>query len=143
MTEITYTSHLENVAWETLKADLRADRFDNGRSPAQLQKSFENSFAVCLAWSDGRVVGTARVLSDGVCNAYLVDVWTATPWRRQGVASQMLRLLLARLPGQHVCLFTDDARALYEKLGFRPDTTGMEQVVGAWLANDTACSASP
>ena len=55
----------------------------------------------------------ARLLSDGVCNAYLVDVWTASSHRRQGIAAQMLRLLIDAVPGQHIGLQTDDAQALY------------------------------
>ena len=64
----------------------------------------------------------ARLLSDGVCNAYLVDVWTASSHRRQGIAAQMLRLLIAAVPGQHIGLQTTDAQALYESVGFRPAT---------------------
>ncbi len=68
--EIEYTSDLSGVDWPALKATLAEDRFDNGRTPDQLRRSFENSYAVCLAVAGGRVVGKARVLSDGVCNAY-------------------------------------------------------------------------
>ena len=62
----------------------------------------------------------ARLLSDGVCNAYLVDVWTASSHRRQGIAAQMLRLLIDAVPGQHIGLQTDDAQELYESVGFEP-----------------------
>ena len=37
----------------------------------------------------------ARLLSDGVCNAYLVDVWTMSVYRRQGIASRMICAALA------------------------------------------------
>ena len=60
----------------------------------------------------------ARLLSDGVCNAYLVDVWTMSAYRRQGIASR--RRLLDAVPGQHVGLQTDDAPELYRSLGFDP-----------------------
>src|SRR5687768_4576381 len=107
MMQITYTSDLRDVDWVQMKATLGADRFDNGRTPDQLRRSFEASYAACLAYSGDRIVGTARVLSDGVCNAYLVDVWTLTEFRRRGVARTMIEILLKRLRGQHVYTFTD------------------------------------
>jgi predicted GNAT family acetyltransferase len=126
---------LENVDWSHLKADLKSDHFDNGRSLEQYQSSFGNSFAVCMARDDARIVGNARALSDGVCNAYIVDVWTHSQYRRQGIATHMMNLLLERLIGQHVYLFTDDAQGFYRKLGFKEQGTGMGLVVGKWLGN--------
>jgi ribosomal protein S18 acetylase RimI-like enzyme len=111
---------LEGIDWPRVKADLAADDFDNGRSPEALRRSFEQSQHVAIARDGGRVVGTARLLSDGVCNAYLVDVWTASAHRRQGIATAMMRSLIERVPGQHIGLQTSEAQALYESLGFRP-----------------------
>ncbi|HSF81902.1 MAG TPA: GNAT family N-acetyltransferase [Anaerolineales bacterium] len=75
----------------------------------QIRQSFVNSHTVCLAYSGDRIIGSARSLSDGVCNAYIVDVWTLSDYRRQGVARRMLENLLDDLQGQHVYLFTDQA----------------------------------
>jgi GNAT superfamily N-acetyltransferase len=61
----------------------------------------------------------ARLLSDGVCNAYLLDVWTAATHRRRGIGARLVRTLLARVPGQHVGLQTSDAGPFYRALGFR------------------------
>lgn len=116
-----------------MKATLSVDNFDNGRSPEQLRTSFANSYATCLAYADERIVGTARVLSDGICNAYLVDVWTLTEYRRQGIARTMIEMLLEKLQGQHVYLFTDDVVDFYKRLGFQERPTGLEKVVGQWL----------
>ncbi|WP_256973352.1 GNAT family N-acetyltransferase [Nostoc sp. T09] len=133
---ITYKLHLENVDWEEMKATLSQDNFDNGRTPEQLKISFTNSYRTCIAYAGDRIIGTARVLSDGICNAYIVDVWTFTPYRRQGIASTMMRILLDELPGQHVCLFTDDVVDFYQQLGFKKLETCLEKVVGKWLIND-------
>ena len=125
-----------HVDWAQAKADLLADDFDNGRSPDALRRSFENSQHVVVVVDDDRVVGMARLLSDGVCNAYLLDVWTRNSHRRRGIATQMVRQLMARVPGQHLALQTDDAQALYTSLGFRPQPELMSIVVGTWLDND-------
>jgi ribosomal protein S18 acetylase RimI-like enzyme len=101
-----------------------------------LRRSFEQAQHVAVARDGDRVVGTARLLSDGVCNAYLVDVWTASSHRRRGIATQMVQLLLDAVPGQHVGLQTDDAQALYRSLGFRPQPEFMSLVSGRWLDNE-------
>jgi ribosomal protein S18 acetylase RimI-like enzyme len=127
---------LEGVDWERAKADLAADHFDNGRSPAALRRSFEQSQHVAIAWDGDRVVGMARLLSDGVCNAYLLDVWTSSSHRRRGVGRAMVEALGEAVPGQHVGLQTDDAQAFYESLGFRQQPDFMSRVSGRWLGND-------
>lgn len=129
----------DGIDWDEAKADLAADDFDNGRSPVALQRSFEQSQHVAFARDGARVVGMARLLSDGVCNAYLVDVWTQSSYRRQGIASQLVRMLMDEVPGQHVGLQTDDAQALYESLGFRPQPEFWSAVAGRWLDNDANC----
>lgn len=139
MFNITYSTTTANIDWEQLTADLRADDFDNGRTPDELRRSFENSAAVAFAkvassTRDGdRIIGKARALSDGVCNAYVVDVWTHSDYRRRGIATRLMRLLEEQLEGQHIYLFTDDAEAFYRALGYRPQGVGMSLVVGKWL----------
>jgi len=127
---------LDGIDWVQAKVDLKADDFDNGRSPEALRQSFQHSQHVAVARDGDRVVGMARLLSDGVCNAYLLDVWTASAYRRRGIASAMIRRLLESVPGQHVGLHTDDAQALYEALGFRSQPEFWSIVVGSWLDND-------
>jgi ribosomal protein S18 acetylase RimI-like enzyme len=129
-------SALDGIDWAQAKADLVADDFDNGRTAEALRRSFHQSQHVAFARDGDRVVGMARLLSDGVCNAYLVDVWTMSSYRRQGVASAMIRLLLDRVPGQHVGLQTNDAQAFYASLGFGPQPEFWSIVVGKWLDND-------
>jgi len=76
----------------------------------------------------------ARILSDGVCNAYMLDVWTAAPLRRRGVGSQLVHYLRDQVPGQHIGLQTE-TKAFYESLGFREQPLFMSTVVGDWLDN--------
>lgn len=129
-------SSLEGIDWTQAKADLAADSFDNGRSPAALEASFTRSQHVALARDGGRLVGMARLLSDGVCNAYLVDVWVTSTHRRRGIASAMVRRLIEQVPGQHIGLQTDDAQGLYRSLGFSSQPEFLSLVSGRWLDND-------
>jgi ribosomal protein S18 acetylase RimI-like enzyme len=136
MTDVVIDGSLAGIDWVQAKADLAADDFDNGRTAEALRRSFEQSQHVAFARDGGRVVGMARLLSDGVCNAYLVDVWTQSAYRRQGIASAMIRRLIDEVPGQHVGLQTDGAQELYQSIGFGPQPEFWSIVVGAWLDND-------
>jgi predicted GNAT family acetyltransferase len=133
---ITYSKNTTGVDWKRLKEDLAADDFDNGRTPEELKRSFENTAVVVFAFDGDRVIGKARALSDGVCNAYVVDVWTHSSYRHRGIASKMMELLAEDLVGQHIYLFTDDAEAFYERNGYQRQGIGMSKVVGRWLNRD-------
>jgi ribosomal protein S18 acetylase RimI-like enzyme len=133
---VTIDSSFAGIHWEQAKADLTADNFDNGRTAAALRRSFSQSQHVAFARDGDRLVGMARLLSDGVCNAYLLDVWTASAYRRRGIGSAMIVHLLDQVRGQHVGLQTDDAQPFYESLGFRSQPEFWSRVVGSWLDND-------
>lgn len=135
MNTVRIEDSLAGVDWEASKRDLAADDFDNGRSATALRLAFENSQHVAMAWLGDRVIGMARLLSDGVSNAYLVDVWTQSAHRRQGVGRAMVEQLCAAVPGQHVGLQTDQL-AFYRSLGFVEQPDFMSRVVGQWLHNE-------
>ena len=135
---VRYKESMEGVDWEALKAQLTADDFHNGRTTQQLRVSFENSQHVAIAWIDEqqtRVIGTARALSDRVGNCYVLDVWTETAHRNEGIATRMMQMLLDAVPGQHVYLQTDDAVDFYRKLGFQDQPVGMSVISGNYLEN--------
>lgn len=132
---IRYATTCDGVDWAALKTTLSADAFDNGRTPMQLERSFRASAHVAFARDGESIVGKGRALSDGVCNAYVVDLWTHSAYRRRGIGRRLLETLLAPLQGQHVYLFTDDNAAFYRACGFAPRGVGMERVVGTWLMN--------
>ena len=135
---VEYTNQSNEINWHNLKEDLIRDNFHNGRSSTQLRISFENSRIAIYVLDDTRCVATARALSDGVCNCYVIDVWTQSNYRQQGIARTMMNMIIAQVPGQHIYLQTDDAIAFYEKLGFQAQPEGLSMVSGVWLDNETA-----
>jgi len=131
---VHYKRELDGVNWGEMKATLREDSFDNGRTETQYKLSFENSFSTCIAYIDDKIIGTARVLSDGVGNAYAIDVWTLSKHRRKGIATRMMELLIEDLQGQHLYLQTDnDTLEFYVSMGFNKRPTGMNIVIGDYL----------
>ncbi|HIG40618.1 MAG: GNAT family N-acetyltransferase [bacterium] len=135
--DIEYTNDHGRIDWEALKQDLIADDFHNGRTARQLRLSFENSKIAIYVMHENRCIATARALSDGVCNCYVVDVWTQTNYRNKGIASEMMRRIINQSAGQHIYLQTDDAVPFYEKLGFKSQPEGLSLVSGEWLVNET------
>ena len=133
---VTFDTTLAGIDWEQAKSDLAADRFDNGWTAAALRRSFEQSQHVAFAREGDRLVGMARMLSDGVCNAYVVDVWTQSSYRRRGIASTLMRMLADAVPGQHIGLQTGDQQAFYAALGYAPQPEFWSLVSGRWLDND-------
>jgi GNAT superfamily N-acetyltransferase len=133
MTGVRLSTDLESIDWPKLRQALIDDDFDNGRTAEEYERSARGSALNVYALKGEEIVGNARLLSDGVCNAYIVDVWTRSDLRRRGIGRAMMERLLASCDGQHVYLFTDDMEPFYESLGFREQPTGMSKVVGAWL----------
>lgn len=133
MIDIRLSTDLESVDWSKLRQALIEDDFDNGRTADEYERSARGSALNVYAYQDDEIVGNARLLSDGVCNAYIVDVWTRSDLRRQGVGRAMMERLLGACEGQHVYLFTDDMQPFYESLGFSEQPAGMSKIVGTWL----------
>lgn len=133
---IEYSSTLDRVDWEALKSDLMSDDFHNGRTTDQLRRSFENSAHVAMAFDENRCIANGRLLSDGVGNALAVDVWTHSSYRKQGVATKIMQMLIAAVPGQHIYLQSDDAVEFYTKLGFWKQPEGLGFISGKYLENE-------
>ncbi len=95
--EVNYKRDCEEVDWDKMKAILKEDKWDNGRTVDQYKRSFMNSYAVCIEYVDGKIMGTARGLSDGVGNAYVVDVRTLSKYRNRGIARNMMEIVIQDL----------------------------------------------
>jgi ribosomal protein S18 acetylase RimI-like enzyme len=70
---------------------------------------------------EGRVVATARALSDGARSAWIGDVCVAEEWRGKGLGQAVVALLLEHprvRDADRVRLNTRDAQGLYERFGF-------------------------
>lgn len=99
-------------------------RTDN---PERLMQAFENSGLVLTLWESDRLVGLARVLTDGVTTAYLCDLAVEPDVQGGGVGKRMIDEILARLPGVELVLRDSNlSTGFYERLGF-------QEVENAWV----------
>jgi ribosomal protein S18 acetylase RimI-like enzyme len=102
---------------------LVADEYWNKDVPLdRLAAAMRGSTALVGARdSEGRLVATARAISDGSRNALVCDVAVAREQRGRGIGKALVGLLLdhpALRDVDRVRLHTRDAQRLYAKLGF-------------------------
>jgi ribosomal protein S18 acetylase RimI-like enzyme len=95
-----------------------------GRSRELVQSTVAGSARVLGLYrteqpEQGRQVGFARAISDGVSLAYLADVYVLAPYRGRGLGVELVREIVERSFGEiRWMLHTADAQGLYERLGF-------------------------
>ena len=95
-------------------------------SPERHRQAFEASRVTVFAYSGNLLVGFARALSDGVCQAAIYDVAVVPECQRQGVGARLMTALLSRLDGLNVILYASPGKEdFYRKLGLRKMKTGM------------------
>lgn len=95
--------------------------------PRRVWQMFENSSLVLTAWHDGRLVGIARVLTDGVLYSYLCDLAVEPDVQGLGIGRRLIEAVLERCRGTELVLRDSDISAgFYARLGF-------ERVYNAWM----------
>lgn len=134
--EVVFEDRLPTFAEHRAIADAVGwtHAFDEG----SLQASLDGSTAGVVAVQDGRAVGMARLVGDGVKYFYVQDLAVLPELHGEGIGAGLLDRLLvwiaAHAPADaFVALFaTEQGDALYRSRGFdRGDMTGMFRIVAA------------
>ena len=107
----------------------RESYWAGGRSISEVKKTIENSICFGVYTTGGRQIGFARIITDYVVFAWLLDVFIDPAFRGHGYGFRLVRhiLELESLQGVNgMGLRTQDAHGLYKKFGFgdipNPDT---------------------
>ncbi len=130
MGNITYRIDRDNVKWQQV-AEVLKDSGLSDHSPEEQEIIFKNSYAVVFVYDDDKIVGVARALSDGICQAAIYNVALYEEYHGNGIGRKLITLLLDQLKGQNIILYTHPRTiALYEKFGFRRSKTAMCAFVG-------------
>lgn len=99
---------------------LTSSYWATGRTVEQVQATIDNSLCFGV-YVDGRQIGFARVLTDTVAFAYLMDVFILEEYRGKGYAKILLKEIFSHtklVDVQKWLLGTTDAHALYRQFGF-------------------------
>lgn len=112
-----------DAAWNFLSAHAYWGRT---RTRADFDAQLASAWRVVGVYqaADGRMVGFARAVSDGVAFAYLADVYILQEARGQGLGKQLVHTMIDRGQGAGFrwALHTADAHGLYRQFGFGPPT---------------------
>ena len=113
------------VDWKALCAVFEAAPLGT-REPDKLRRAFERSYRVCFAYEGERMVGAARLLSDGEYYAAVYDVVVAPEWQGRGVGSKMLEQLMFGVDvGSFILVSALGKEPFYRKHGYSKLKTGM------------------
>jgi GNAT superfamily N-acetyltransferase len=92
------------------------------RSRATIVSLIREASRVVGLYHEGVQIGFARTVSDGASFAYLADVYVLPEYRGRGLGIELVKEAVDEGPyaDRRWLLHTEDAHALYEKLGFGP-----------------------
>ncbi|RXZ81706.1 N-acetyltransferase [Paenibacillaceae bacterium] len=122
VTELPTENHIydlyESLDWNSF---LQLDR-------SKLLLAMKQSWYAIYAYHDHLLVGTGRIVSDGIINAYVCGLGIHPNYRSQGIGTAIFRLLVeqCKQSNLHVQFFCEDALVpYYEKLNFKVFAVGM------------------
>lgn len=108
-----------DAIWDYLSTQAYWHRW---RTRAQVEAQVAGAWRVLGVYDDrtGDQVGFARALSDGICDAYLADVYVLPEHRGHGLGKALVARMVEEGPGADLrwWLFTADAHGLYTRFGF-------------------------
>ena len=103
--------------------------FAEGRDPEAVMRCLMGSNLVVTAWDGEQLVGTTRVITDGVYYATLWDVIVHPAYRGRGIGTALVQRAIAPFLGRgfsYIALFSvAGGEAFYERLGFSRHPSGM------------------
>ncbi len=86
---------------------------------AAIERMFETSSLVVSAWLGDRLVGLARVLTDGEQFSFLCDLAVEPDVQGGGIGKKLMAEVLARCAGTELVLRDSNlSGGFYERLGF-------------------------
>jgi GNAT superfamily N-acetyltransferase len=118
-----------DAVWRFLSTDAS---WGKSRTRADFEAQLKTAWRVVGVYDadNGRLVGFARAISDGVAYAYLSDVFVTADTRGQGLGKELVATMIDRGPGARFrwSLHTSDAHGLYRQYGFAaPDDRYLER----------------
>lgn len=89
-----------------------------GRSIERVKKSIENSLCFGMYDANDNMLGFARVVTDKIVFAYLMDLFIFDEYQRIGLGTKLVKHIIEHPELQVRLWFLATAHGLYEKFGF-------------------------
>ncbi|MCQ6562856.1 GNAT family N-acetyltransferase [Paenibacillus mendelii] len=96
----------------------------------QLLTAMRQSWYVIYAYHGSRLIGTGRIVSDGIINAYLCGLGVHSDYRNKGIGSAITRLLVeyCKKDNLHIQFFCEkELVPYYESMNFEVFAVGMKR----------------
>jgi ribosomal protein S18 acetylase RimI-like enzyme len=89
--------------------------------PECIAAMLKHTNLLCTAWSDDKLAGVARSITDFAYCCYLSDLAVDVEFQHQGIGRELIRLTQSRLGDRAkiILLAAPKAAAYYPKLGFQ------------------------
>ena len=100
---ISYSSNLSDASFEEIN-DLLSDAFNEKRDIEKTKEDFLASQNFELAFHNDKLVGIARLVTDGVREALLLNVATLTSYQGHGIALEIINRLAKQVEGFDIFL---------------------------------------
>ena len=133
--DFTISSEKKQVDIDALQDMLSRTYWVKDRRREEVEKSVANSLCFSLFKGDEQV-GFARVLTDGVAYAVILDMVIREDFRGQGLGRWLLQCLVEHpqvVPLRQV-LWTSNADGFYQKLGFE-EMSMLKFMARSWRMN--------
>ncbi len=121
MEKITINQDKQSLDLDTIAGFLSTAYWSEGRTRSMIKTTIDNS--ICFGmYADGKQIGFARVVSDHVVFAYLMDVFILPEYRGNGYGYKLMDHIINKSElkaVQNWMLATSDAHELYKKFGFK------------------------
>ena len=109
----------EDIDYEAVAALLNSFGM-SGRNADEQERIFKSSYAVSFLYDGDKLIGCARALSDGVCEAALYNIALAREYHGRKLGRMLIESILEQVRGCNIILYTHPRTvAMYEKFGFR------------------------
>lgn len=125
MDEIEYRQSCEGITAQALQDLFRAADL-GGRVGDKILRSFKNSGIVCFAFTEDRLIGACRAITDSEYHAFVYDVAVHPDFQGRGVGKSLMTRLLSQVSVWRVMLVADgEVQGFYRQFGFAPHSDVM------------------
>ena len=98
--------------------------------PSSLDQAMNSSWFVLYVYVGDHLIGTGRVISDGVINAYICGIGVEAAYRNRGIGTGILNRMVEKCTSKklHIQLFCEEhLKSYFETKGFRVFAKGMKR----------------
>ncbi|WP_410769485.1 GNAT family N-acetyltransferase [Fontibacillus sp. BL9] len=136
-----------SIVFDDSKKDLPSDQlhelfmlvgWSDGRETSEMLKyfnlPFKNSTLVISAWSNDRLIGVVRVLSDKIVRSIIYDLAIDPEFQDQGIGRELIKRCVEHFPNSEwLVQTTDRISGYYEKIGFKRQGNVFLSIPSKWF----------